>query len=99
MAALLAGLAPKSSHVDFSAQHAPDSAMQKILETVDAQLETSLERLFAFLRIPSISAQPAHKPDCLRPASWVITLLTDMVFPARLSETTGLPGIIATNHE
>ena len=49
--------------------------MQKILETVDAQLETSLERLFAFLRIPSISAQPAHKPDCLRAAAWVVNLL------------------------
>ena len=73
--------------------------MQKILDTVDAQLETSLARLFAFLRIPSISAQPAHKPDCLRAAGWIRDELAALGFAARLSETSGLPGVIATNHE
>jgi acetylornithine deacetylase/succinyl-diaminopimelate desuccinylase-like protein len=73
--------------------------MQKILDMVDAQLETSLARLFAFLRIPSISAQPAHKPDCLAAAAWIRDELTELGFAARLSETTGLPGVIATNHE
>ena len=72
--------------------------MQKILDTVDAQLETSLKRLFALLRIPSISAQPAHHPDCRRAALWLADLLTDMGFTARLSETAGLPGLIATHH-
>jgi acetylornithine deacetylase/succinyl-diaminopimelate desuccinylase-like protein len=73
--------------------------MHKILDTVDAQLETSLERLFAFLRIPSISAQPAHAPDCRRAAEWARDILEGMGFAARLSETSGLPGVIATNHE
>jgi acetylornithine deacetylase/succinyl-diaminopimelate desuccinylase-like protein len=73
--------------------------MQKILDTVDAQLETGLERLFAFLRIPSISAQPAHKPDCLAAAEFIRGELEAMGFAARLSETTGLPGVVATNHE
>lgn len=73
--------------------------MQKILDTVDAQLETSLERLFAFLRIPSISAQPDHHPDCLHAAGWIADLLTGLGFSARLSPTTGLPGVIAQNHE
>ncbi len=73
--------------------------MQKILDTVDAQLETSLERLFAFLRIPSISAQPAHAGDCRKAAEWARDALAGMGFAARLSETSGLPGVIATNHE
>jgi len=73
--------------------------MQKILDTVDAQLETSLERLFAFLRIPSISAQPAHAADCRKAAEWARDTLAGMGFAARLSETSGLPGVIATNHE
>ena len=73
--------------------------MQKILETIDAQLETSLKRLFALLRIPSISAQPAHHPDCLAAAAHLRGELAAMGFTARLSETSGLPGVIATNHE
>jgi acetylornithine deacetylase/succinyl-diaminopimelate desuccinylase-like protein len=72
--------------------------MQKILDSIDAQLETSLARLFAFLRIPSISAQPAHKADCLQAANWIRDELTALGFSARLSETTGLPGVVATNH-
>ncbi|MBB5373174.1 dipeptidase [Acidocella aromatica] len=73
--------------------------MQKILDTVDAQLETSLERLFAFLRIPSISAQPSHAGDCRKAAEWARDALAGMGFSARLSETSGLPGVIATHHE
>jgi len=73
--------------------------MEKILDAVDSQLESGLERLFAFLRIPSISAQPAHKPDCLGAAAFIRDELTALGFAARLSETSGLPGVIATNHE
>jgi acetylornithine deacetylase/succinyl-diaminopimelate desuccinylase-like protein len=72
--------------------------MQKILDTVDAQLETGLARLFAFLRIPSISAQPAHKQDCLKAAEFIRGELEALGFAARLSETSGLPGVVATNH-
>ena len=39
-----------------------------VLDRVDRTLEASLERLFDFLRIPSISAQPAHAGDCRRAA-------------------------------
>ncbi|HYP62942.1 MAG TPA: M20/M25/M40 family metallo-hydrolase [Acidocella sp.] len=73
--------------------------MQKILDKVDAGLDASLERLFAFLRIQSISAQPAHKADCLHAAEWARSMLEGLGFTARLSETTGLPGVVATNHE
>ena len=44
--------------------------MEQILRHIDEQLETSLERLFALLRIPSISAQPAHEGDCRKAAEW-----------------------------
>jgi acetylornithine deacetylase/succinyl-diaminopimelate desuccinylase-like protein len=72
--------------------------MQEILAHIDANLPSSLERLFAFLRIPSISAQPAHAPDCRRAAEWARRSLEEMGFAARLSETAGLPGVIATHH-
>ena len=73
--------------------------MEQILSHIDSALETSLQRLFSLLRIPSISAQPAHAGDCRRAAEWARDTLAGMGFAARLSETTGLPGVIATHHE
>ena len=73
--------------------------MEQVLKHIDDQLETSLERLFSLLRIPSISAQPAHAEDCRKAALWARDTLADMGFTARLSETSGLPGVIATHHE
>ena len=72
--------------------------MEQILRHIDEQLETSLERLFALLRIPSISAQPAHEGDCRKAAEWARDTLIEMGFAARLSETSGLPGVVATHH-
>ncbi|HUW79990.1 MAG TPA: dipeptidase [Acidocella sp.] len=72
--------------------------MEQILQHIDDQLETSLHRLFSLLRIPSISAQPAHKADCRLAAAWARDTLTEMGFFARLSETAGLPGVIATHY-
>jgi acetylornithine deacetylase/succinyl-diaminopimelate desuccinylase-like protein len=72
--------------------------MEKILAHIDDNLGTSLERLLALLRIPSISAQAAHAADCRRAAEWARGELAGMGFSARLSETTGLPGVIATHH-
>ena len=71
--------------------------MDKILAAIDTALPASLERLFAFLRIPSISAQPAHAGDCRRAAEWARDTLAEMGFTARLSETKGQPGVIAQN--
>jgi acetylornithine deacetylase/succinyl-diaminopimelate desuccinylase-like protein len=73
--------------------------MEQILEHVEATQTAALERLLAFLRIPSISAQREHAGDCRRAAEWARDLLSGMGFAARLSETSGLPGVIATNHE
>lgn len=71
--------------------------MEQILNAIDNALPASLERLFSFLRIPSISAQPAHAGDCRRAAEWARDILAEMGFTARLSETKGHPGVIAQN--
>jgi acetylornithine deacetylase/succinyl-diaminopimelate desuccinylase-like protein len=73
--------------------------MEQILKHIDDQLEISVARLFGLLRIPSISAQPAHAADCRRAAEWARDTLGEMGFVARLSETSGLPGVIAQNHD
>jgi acetylornithine deacetylase/succinyl-diaminopimelate desuccinylase-like protein len=72
--------------------------MEQILKHIDDHLDQSLARLFSLLRIPSISAQPAHRADCTQAANWARETLQDMGFSARLSETAGLPGVIATHH-
>ncbi len=49
----------------------PDpSVLASVLRHVDANLVSSRNNLFALLRIPSISAQPAHAADCLLAAEW-----------------------------
>ena len=72
--------------------------LEQVLSHIDSNLEASRERLFELLRIPSISAQNAHGADCRRAAEWARDTLAEMGFAAKLSETAGLPGVIARHH-
>ena len=47
------------------------ATIDDVLGAIDAGQTAALERLFAFLSIPSISAVPAHFPDCERAADWL----------------------------
>ena len=42
------------------------SNLDQVLADIDRDLDNSLERLFAFLRIPSISTDPAYAKECRR---------------------------------
>ena len=66
-----------------------------VLQRVDAGLDQSRDRLFDLLRIPSISAQPAHKADCLRAAEWSRDQLLGLGFRAELRPTPGHPVVVA----
>src|SRR5215207_9241658 len=46
-------------------------ALDQVLSDIDKDLDNSLERLFGWLRIPSISTDPAYKADCRRAAEWL----------------------------
>ena len=76
-----------------------NGSLGAVLAHIDANLDRNRERWFDLLRIPSISAQPAHKQDCIRAAEHMRDLLAGMGFKARLSETKGLPGVIAQHHK
>ena len=52
-------------------------------------------RLFDFLRIPSVSAQPAHAGDCRVAAAWAADHLRGSGFTATVHETGGHPVVIA----
>ena len=51
------------------------ATIDDVLSAIDSGQKTALDRLFAFLSIPSISAVPAHFPDCERAADWLVTEL------------------------
>ena len=70
------------------------ATIDDILSAVDAGQTAALDRLFAFLSIPSISAVPAHFPDCERAADWLVTELGDLGFEAAKHPTAGRPMVV-----
>src|SRR3954452_2956054 len=69
-------------------------ALDKVLTEIDAGLEQSLERLFAFLRIRSISTDPAYATDCRRAADHMAGELASIGFTTSVRPTAGHPGVI-----
>ncbi len=50
----------------------PAPALDAVLARIDQDLPQALDRLLDLLRIPSISTDPAFKPDCARAADWLV---------------------------
>lgn len=67
-----------------------------VLERIDRDLPASLDRLFALLRIPSISTDPAHAADCRAAADWLVAELRDLGFEAARHDTPGHPMVVGT---
>jgi acetylornithine deacetylase/succinyl-diaminopimelate desuccinylase-like protein len=75
---------------------APSPAtVETVLHHIDAGLDASRARLFDLLRIPSISAQPAHAADCQRAADWVREQLAGLGFTVAVRPTPGHPVVVA----
>ncbi len=75
---------------------APSPAtVETVLHHIDAGLDASRARLFDLLRIPSISAQPAHEADCQRAAEWVRAQLAGLGFTTTVYQTPGHPVVVA----
>ncbi|MFD8297977.1 dipeptidase [Streptomyces bauhiniae] len=71
----------------------PDSAVHAYIERHRAAF---LDDLAAWLRIPSVSAQPEHAPDVRRSADWLAGKLTATGFPvAEVWPTAGAPAVFA----
>ena len=69
----------------------PAQLLPDVLAEIDAALPASVDRLFDLLRIPSVSAQPAHAADCVRAAEWCRDDLRSLGFAASLRPTEGGP--------
>jgi amidohydrolase len=73
----------------------PSSVLPAVLERIDADLDQSLNRLFAFLKIKSISTDPAYKDECRTAAEFVARDLTGIGFDASVRPTGGHPIVVA----
>jgi len=72
-----------------------DNQTDVVLKSADATLDAATERWFALLRIPSVSAQPAHAADCARAAEWARGQLSEIGFRAAVRATAGHPCVVA----
>jgi acetylornithine deacetylase/succinyl-diaminopimelate desuccinylase-like protein len=69
----------------------PDTALAR----ADANLPSSLEKMFDLVRIKSISTDPAYKAECRRAAEWLVAELAALGFTASVRDTPGHPMVVA----
>src|SRR5262245_61696777 len=72
----------------------PSAALPDVLDCIDAELDNSVGRLFDFLRIQSVSTDPAYAPHCKAAAEFVAKDLASLGFDASLRDTGGHPAVI-----
>src|SRR5664279_4667108 len=72
--------------------------LQTVLDRIDADFDNSLQRLFALLRIKSISADPAFAADCKLAADHLAADIATLGFKSEVRPTAGHPAIIARSN-
>lgn len=68
--------------------------LQTVLGNVDDNVETALEKLLELISIPSISSEPAAKPDIERAAHWLERELASLGMEAKVVATKGHPVVL-----
>ncbi|WP_137156881.1 dipeptidase [Rhizobium sp. FKL33] len=71
------------------------SMIDTVLSKADANLDSSLEKMFALCRIKSISTDPAYKEECAAAAQWLVDDLKALGFEASVRATPGHPMVVA----
>ena len=69
--------------------------LDAVLAHIDANADAALERLFALLRIKSISTDPAYAAECKACAEWHAADLASIGFTAEARATPGHPIVVA----
>lgn len=69
--------------------------LDDVLSNIDANLDAALERLFAILRIKSISTDSAYTAECIANAEWHVADLKGIGFDATVRPTPGHPMVVA----
>jgi len=70
------------------------STLDAVLRRIDQDIEASVQRLFALLRIASISTDPAYEGQCRLAAEHVAADLKSIGFEASLRPTAGHPVVV-----
>ncbi|MTI42601.1 acetylornithine deacetylase/succinyl-diaminopimelate desuccinylase-like protein [Roseibium hamelinense] len=70
------------------------STIDQVLAQIDSDLDNSLNRLFDFLKIKSISADPAYIDDCRNAANWLARELSEIGIESSVRDTTGQPMVV-----
>ena len=68
--------------------------LARVLAAIDRDHAAALDRLIAWLRIPSISMDPAHKADCARAAEFCATDLRSLGFEATVRPSLSHPMVV-----
>jgi acetylornithine deacetylase/succinyl-diaminopimelate desuccinylase-like protein len=68
--------------------------LDAVLNRIDADIHQSVERLFALLRIPSVSTDPAYKDHCRVAAEHVAGDLRSIGFDTQVRPTEGHPVVV-----
>jgi acetylornithine deacetylase/succinyl-diaminopimelate desuccinylase-like protein len=71
--------------------------LQDVFKTIDGRRHQSLQQLMDFLRIPSVSTKPEHKPDMQRCAVWLEDQLKFAGLKVQIVQTPGHPIVVAMN--
>jgi acetylornithine deacetylase/succinyl-diaminopimelate desuccinylase-like protein len=69
--------------------------LDAVLAAIDRDLDRSLERLFALLRIPSVSTDHAFHGECRKAAEWLAAELGAIGFAAEVRPSGGQPMVVA----
>jgi acetylornithine deacetylase/succinyl-diaminopimelate desuccinylase-like protein len=77
----------------------PDKkSLDAVLAHIDADIDNSLERLFALLRIKSISTDPAFAGDCKAAAEHLAKDFTSLGFATEVRPTGGHPAVVGKSN-
>ena len=68
--------------------------LQPVLDALGRGQDAALERLFTFLRIPSISTDTAFHASCEEAARWCAAELGEIGFEASVRPTEGKPMVV-----
>jgi acetylornithine deacetylase/succinyl-diaminopimelate desuccinylase-like protein len=74
------------------------STLDAVLSRIDQDFDQSVERLFALLRIASVSTDPAYKQQCRAAAEHVAADLKSIGFEADVRPTEGHPVVVGKSN-
>ncbi len=71
------------------------SEATSVLRHLEQDFDQAVARYLEFLRIPSISTDPAYAGEVRRAGQWLVDQLTGLGFEAKLHDTAGHPVLVA----